>query len=96
MGEDDCVGQTEFNSFIEDFEVSAYVINEKINYEEYGEKPVFKLQTLLGSWLLKTYLNSETINNNIFLRQNVIETFDSLFNSISDPSQNGFFADVSQ
>jgi len=65
---DDCVEQSEFNSFIEDFEVSAYGIYEQINYEEYGNKPVFKTQTLLGQFLLKSFLVSETINNNLYLR----------------------------
>lgn len=72
----DCASEKEIDEFISDIQVDSWSKNEELDFNEFEKRPTFKIQGLLGSYLL----NNHTIQNEMLsLREHEIEMEDDRF-----------------
>ena len=52
LGLSECYNKTEIEEYIEDLQVDVWTQFEKINYQEYEGKPIYRVQDIVGSFLM--------------------------------------------
>jgi predicted AlkP superfamily phosphohydrolase/phosphomutase len=71
-----CASKEDIDDFIKDIQVDSWSKNEELDFNEFIKRPTFKVQALLGSYLL----NNHTIQNEMLsLREHGIYMEDDRF-----------------
>ena len=91
-GELPCHSAEAIETFISDVDISAWSLNQNINFKLYNEKPVYNLMEKQKSYLLTSSLTQQ---DNLFLQLNEIVSTDE-FISFSEYCYSGSFYIISQ
>ena len=70
-GLSDCATSEEIDEYVKDVQIDTWNMFEKINYGDYVGKPVYRVQDILGSYMI----NPGKVDNLVlYFRQHYIET----------------------